>query len=66
MTNNAIDRATRELFSTDDRRTRNVRFYFQQGQTSGSVLSDYRSRALVQISRGMAVPNITLDGHLLD
>lgn len=66
MTNTITNRVARDLYQANARTTRNVRFYFQQGQASGETLSDYRSRAMIQIERGLTQPNEALDSHLLD
>lgn len=65
MTNNAVDRATRDLFNSEARVTRNVRFFFRDGDRA-ETLADYRARAITQIEQGAAQPTEALDSHLLD
>lgn len=64
MTQN-IDRAARDLFSSD-RRTRNIKYYFQQGANTADQLADYRSRALAQIQERVSLENTELDQSILD
>ena len=60
-----IDRAARDLFS-GGRRTRNVKYYFQDGRNNAEQLADYRSRAWAQINEGISKENVELDRALLD
>ncbi|CAM4370859.1 hypothetical protein NOLU111490_18330 [Novosphingobium lubricantis] len=64
MTRN-IDRAVRDLFS-EGRSTRNIKYYFQQGDNTADQLADYRQRAIRQISEGISKENRDLDAHILD
>ena len=60
-----IDRAARDLYS-GARRTRNVKYYFEDGRNNGDQLADYRSRAIAQIQEGISKENVELDRALLD
>ena len=64
MTQN-IDRAARDLFSCE-RRTRNIKYYFQQTDNTADQLADYRMRAMAQIHEGVSVENTQLDSAILD
>lgn len=64
MTQN-IDRAVRDLFDAG-RRTRNIKYYFNQGPNTADQLADYRSRALAQIDKHVSQENVLLDSCLLD
>lgn len=65
MTQN-IDRAARDLFSNDQRTTRNIKYYFQQGANTADQLADYRSRALAQVEGRISLEDTELDGSILD
>ena len=65
MTNNAVDRAARDLFDSDARATRNIRFFFSDGDRA-ETLADYRARAITQIQQRATQPIAALDSHLLD
>lgn len=65
MTQN-IDRAVRGLFETEGRQTRNIKYFFQQGENSGDQLADYRQRAIHQIANGLSVEDVDLDTSILD
>lgn len=64
MTQN-IDRAVRDLFE-GGRRTRNVKYYFQNGRYTADQLADYRLRSHAQIREGLSVENLELDSGILD
>ena len=64
MTQN-IDRAARDLLN-GGRSTRNVKYYFQQGENTADQLADYRSRAIAQITEGISKENLELDSIILD
>ena len=61
----SIDRAARDLFSRG-RATRNIKYYFNQGDNTAAQLADYRSRAMAQIHEGISVENTELDRPILD
>jgi hypothetical protein len=65
MTQN-IDRAVRELFSTEGRQTRNIKYFFRNGENTADQLADYRLRALHQINHGQSQENVELDSSILD
>ncbi|MES2903272.1 MAG: hypothetical protein V4696_03725 [Pseudomonadota bacterium] len=64
MTQN-IDRAVRDLFE-GGRSTRNIKYYFQQGENTADQLADYRSRAIAQIQETVSKENLELDSVILD
>ena len=64
MTQN-VDRAVRDLFS-EGRRTRNIKYYFQNTCVTADQLADYRSRAIAQIQEGVSKENRELDSAILD
>lgn len=59
------EHAARDLFETEGRQTRNIRFYFQGEQRSADQLSDYRTRALAQIGV-TAHEDVDFDRQVLD
>jgi hypothetical protein len=61
-----IDRAVRDMFHTEGRATRNIKYYFRHGENSADQLADYRTRVHSQIRENATVENVDLDRHLLD
>ena len=65
MTHN-IDRAVRGLFETEERLTRNIKYYFRLDGNTADQLADYTMRARSQIEQGVSAENIELDSSILD
>ena len=64
--NPIVERAARDLFSTGERRTRDIKYFFRAGENTAAQLADYRSRAIAQIDSGLSVEDLELDAAILD
>ena len=64
--NQNVENATRELFATSERGTRDIKYFFQTGDNTAEQLADYRNRAVAQIESGMSAEDVELDGSILD
>lgn len=65
MTQN-INRAVSGLFETEGRQTRNIKYFYQEGDNTADQLADYRNRVNSQIEQGISQENLELDTLLLD